>query len=178
MAEITLTQGHVAIVDDDDADWISQWTWYWKRERSSQGHAVRQQAYTPTGGGRRRQRTVLMQRVITGVDGQEASKDGLWVWHKNGNKLDNRRENLAVGTPRDLLISHRYRQSKIVTGVFKRGERFIAMIAPSRQPMIYLGTFDKEIDASRAYDEAAIKYFGSNAVRNSFTPSTVLNGAF
>lgn len=84
MREIPLTKGYTAVVDDADFDWLSQWSWSY-----ATGYAVRGER---TGG---RQRLVKMHREILGLprdfDGREGD-------HKNGNRADNRRENLRIVT--------------------------------------------------------------------------------
>src|SRR5437868_1305500 len=88
MAEIALTQGFMALVDDADAAWLGQWRWRYKQHSPRyQGYAVR----TTRLAGSPRQVTIYMHRVVFGGDSSE-------VDHVNRNKLDNRRSNLRAAT--------------------------------------------------------------------------------
>lgn len=82
MKEIPLSQGKVALVDDADYEWLSQWKWCIKSARY--GYAVRYDAS--------KKRFLFMQREIM----RPAAR--LEVAFVNGNNLDNRRSNLRVGT--------------------------------------------------------------------------------
>jgi len=86
MKSIKLTQNKIAIVDDDDYLQLSSHSWFFVQNRSG-----------PTGYARRGQklngRTVSMHRLIMKLP------EGMVVHHKNGNGLDNRKENLCLITP-------------------------------------------------------------------------------
>lgn len=49
MKEIKLTQGKVALVDDEDYEWLTQWKWCYL----AGGYAIRRQSYGGTGKYRR-----------------------------------------------------------------------------------------------------------------------------
>lgn len=84
MKEIPLSQGKVAIVDDGDYEWLSQWKWCYENS----GYAVRS---TSIKGGKSRGR-VYMHKAVSG-----ATAD-VEVDHINHVKLDNRRANLRQCT--------------------------------------------------------------------------------
>jgi len=69
------------LVDVEDYDWLNQWHWYAKKS-SSRYYAVRK--ITNNG----KTRFIRMHRVIAQTRGDFVCH------HKNGNPLDNRRENL------------------------------------------------------------------------------------
>ena len=98
---------------------------------------------------------------------------GLLVDHKNNNTLDNRRANLRVATSSQNLANRRRDKSKNSSpfrGVCfrKHRTRCSAQITVNGKS-ICLGSFDSEIDAAKAYDNAAKKYHGEFA-RLNFTP--------
>ncbi len=71
-----------ALVDPDVAEWARQHAWYKK-----EGYAVR---HIPHDDGTKTEKR--MHREITGAPPNRK------IWHKNGNLMDNRRENLIVTT--------------------------------------------------------------------------------
>lgn len=83
MKQIPITQGRFAIVDDEDFERIAAHSWAINPQGT--GYAVRK-------GSKRRgePRTVHMHREVLGLTGGEI------VDHINGNKYDNRVENLCV----------------------------------------------------------------------------------
>ncbi len=95
---------------------------------------------------------------------------GLLVDHRNNNTLDNRRANLRPATSSQNMVNRRRDKSKNSSqfrGVRFRKERgrWSAQITINGKTF-WLGSYDNEIDAARAYDRAAMKYHGEFAKLN------------
>ncbi len=94
----------------------------------------------------------------------------LFIDHINGNALDNRRANLRIVT-RAQNAKNRSKGSKKCSSVYKGvcwhkyNKKWSAEIK-SNHRQIHLGYFDDEIEAAKAYDEAAKKYHGEFACLN------------
>ena len=148
---IELTQGRVAIVDDEDFDLISRWKWCFD---SGTGYAVR--------GVWLDGRTVktYMHRVITGA------RKGRVVDHANHDKLDNRRCNLSVGTQADNMIN----QAQTIREGYSSKYRGVHLYTPTRWAGTYrgryLGVFADEMEAAKSYDLAALRDQGPSAQLN------------
>lgn len=89
---------------------------------------------------------------------------GKVVDHINGNKLDNRRENLRACTNTENLRNRAmHKNNKAgVKGVFARGSKFRAQIR-SDGKRYHLGTFDTPEAAGAAYAAAATRLHGEFA---------------
>jgi len=85
MKEIKLTKGKVALVDDNDYEWINQWKWYANKIGNTY-YALRTSREDD------RRVEVCMHRKILGLE----FGDGLVTDHINRNGLDNQRENLRI----------------------------------------------------------------------------------
>lgn len=157
MKKIPLTQRQYALVDDKDFEWLSRWGWY---------------AHKTSGGGFRagrsisvkgKRRMLYLHRVIMNAPA------GFDVDHINHNQLDNRRCNLRVATHAQNLWNSKKRKgcSSKYKGVYwaKRDNRWSAAIE-SEGKRYFLGNYKDEIDAAKAYDKAATKYFGEHANLN------------
>lgn len=150
--EIPLTQGKVAIVDDEDFEWLSRYKWCYTKA----GYAVRASRIN----GKRR--TVYMHREIL------QAPAGLEVDHINGDKLDNRRSNLRIVTKQQNMFNQRPRKgSSRYKGVtwFSRTQKWRAFIKIDGK-FRSLGYFDDEKEAALAYDRAARELFGEYAKTN------------
>lgn len=100
MAEIELTQGYIAIVDDEDFGQVSQFKWYAvKSKRHRLVYAAR--SYWSNVGGKRKMNRIYLHQFING------KADGLFVDHKNGNGLDNRKCNLRFCTRSQNMANRR-----------------------------------------------------------------------
>ncbi|WP_261540538.1 HNH endonuclease [Burkholderia multivorans] len=87
MKEIALTRGLVALVDDEDYEKFSTVSW----NASAYGYAVRMIRHPQLAG---KWTSISLHRQIMGL----SFGDGRQVDHINGNKLDNRKENLRICT--------------------------------------------------------------------------------
>jgi hypothetical protein len=90
--------------------------------------------------------------------------------HINHNGLDNRKANLRPATQTQNIWHRRKFKSpsrSIFKGItwMKRENRWRARITVNGR-RLYLGSFDNELDAAKAYDEAAKKYHKEFAILN------------
>jgi hypothetical protein len=157
MRYIPVGKDHQAIVDDEDYEWAkARQPW----GLHSLGYAVR----APTWKGSK----FLMHRELLNVT------EDYVVDHINGNKLDNRRENLRICTNAENS-RNRVKSTLNTSGYkgvsYKKEKNYIrkkpwnARIKVDYKE-IYLGHFQTKEEAAKAYNEAAIKYFGEFAKLN------------
>ena len=155
MKQIALTRGQVAIVDDEDFEWLNQFKWYAQQHHSGDYYAVRN---VKENGKRRKQH---MHKLILGIDGTETMGD-----HIDTNKLNNTRDNLRVATcfenNRNVGISAK--NTTGFKGVYldKKCNKFFARIMANKKS-IHLGVFPTAIEAAIIYNISAIKYHGEFA---------------
>lgn len=83
--EIQLNKGLVTIVDDDDYEFLSQFTWC--------AHIANKKCYHAVTNFRKDPKGLISQVMHRHIMGNPINN----VYHKNGNTLDNRKENLLIG---------------------------------------------------------------------------------
>lgn len=156
MKEIPLTQGKVALVDDDDYKHINQWKWFAWRSKVNTYYARRSSGKAP------HQTTIHMHRVIMGVSGD------MEVDHIDGNGLNNQRSNLRVCTHKQNAGNKKLRSDNALRykGVTKSWRRYLACIQGKDKGFERLGSFKTPEEAARAYDKAARERYGEYAKLN------------
>jgi hypothetical protein len=165
MKQIPLTQGQIALVDDDDYEWLCKWHWCARWSDCTQSYYALSNDRI---NGKRR--TIYMHREILDL----SPGDGWQADHRNGNTLDNRRANLRVASHKENGRNRRNQRNNTsgFKGVMwhKSTERWRAQIYVDKQ-RIHIGTYLSPLDAARAYNEAALKYHGPFARLNDLTVS-------
>lgn len=148
---IPLTKGAFAIVDADDFERLNRYKWHALHVRS-QWYARR----APGG------RVIMMHREIM------QPPDGMVVDHIDGNGLNNRKCNLRICTQQQNMQNRRpLARSSAFKGVsfYTQTGKWHAEITLDGKK-IYIGSYDDEIEAARAYDRKAIELFGEFAYLN------------
>ena len=141
--------GRVARVDDGDYDLVAGFRWYaWLARRPS---GLVSGPYAVSARGR-----VYMHKLITGF----AVTD-----HIDHDGLNNQRSNLRPATPSQNACNRRaaFNGSSRFKGVTWHGARGKWQAAIGSGCSRYLGLFDVEADAARAYDAAARAAYGEYA---------------
>lgn len=152
MKEIPLTKGAVALVDDEDYDELIKFKWH----VNAFGYAVRK----PHSG---KGKSFYMHREVM------KTPDDMSTDHIDGNKLNNRKINLRICSTSQNM-GNRGKQKNNTSGykgVFwsEKAGRWRAQITYKKKA-IHIGLFDKPIEAAKAYNEEAVKYFGIFAKLN------------
>ncbi len=156
MKYITLTAVQVAIVDDADYAWLSKYRWYAGFDKPTQNDYAKRHLAV----GVNKYKKIKMHRDILGVTDPKIQVD-----HKNGDTLDNRRENLRVATSSQSNANRRRNKNnksgfKGVTWD-KRKQTWRATIYHGKQ--YHLGYFDTPEGAHDAYVAKALELFGGFA---------------
>lgn len=153
MKKIALTKGKFALVDDADYDRVRRYRWC----------LFGDYAYRKEG-----TENVAMHRFILGLPNRV--RDGVYVDHRDGNKLNNQRSNLRLATKAQNSMN-RPAQSNNKSGfrgvcLASWGGKWKASIYHERRHL-HIGYFYRIEEAAAAYDAKAIELFGEYARTNS-----------
>lgn len=146
---IPLTQGHNAIVDAADYEWLMQWNW-----RASFDHHTKS-FYA-------RHDNVFMHLIICRREGRQTD-------HENGDTLDNRRKNLRPCTSKQNSRNSKKpcTNTSGYKGVFRRsGDGWWEAKIRVDGRYIWLGRSLDKVRLAQLYDTAAVRYFGPFARLN------------
>ncbi len=159
MKEIKLTQGKFALVDDEDYEYVNQFSWCLRKTKS----------YMYAYGGLKIDgefKTVQMHRLIMNPP------KGMLVDHKNGDGLDNRRNNLRICTRSQNCVNRvRTKGSKSkylgVGWCNYRNKWLVKITVKGKQRCI--GKFGSELEAAIIANISMRKYYGEFANPNNLT---------
>lgn len=152
MKEIQLTKGRVTKVDDEDYVMLTNLGLRWC---VNDGYAFNGKL------GR-------LHRYLLGAP------QGVMVDHRNGDKLDNRRDNLRLCTNSQnqanrQTVCGKSKFKGVVWQLRRNGDGFWKAGITVGGEHLYLGCFLTDLEAARAYNEAAVSHFGEFAWVNDLT---------
>ena len=154
MAEIPLTRGKVALIDDEDLPLVSGLKWQCFVGSDGHHYAVSNRQIPGKG-----VRAIRMHRLIAGTP------DGMVTDHINGDGLDNRRANLRICTEAQNHANRRTNNASGFRGVFeKRGGFEVHIYVEGRTR--YFGRYKTAVEAARVYDAKVTELRGGFALTN------------
>ena len=155
--EIILTQGKVAIVDNEDYDYLNQFKWY---ASNKNGKFYVQKKITVS---KNKTTCISMHRFIM------KPNKGMVIDHLDGNPLNNKKNNLRICTHAENMRNSKIRinNKSGYKGVsYQENSNNYRASIRFNNIKINIGDFIDPIDAARAYNEAALKYHGEFANLN------------
>lgn len=161
MRHINLTQGYQAIVDNDDYERLIKFKWQVKKAKTETIDLF----YSVCGiydSNIKNNKKVLMHRMVLNIYDRNIKVD-----HRDSNGLNNQKSNLRIAT---LCQNGRNKRKglKSFTSKFKGvsfealSNKWVAQIKFNGK-QIKIGRFISELDAAHAYDNNALRLFGSFA---------------
>lgn len=155
---ISLTQGHVALVDADDYETLVKLKWYASTNKNGNTYAMRDIVVDGI------KKHFRMHRVVVNAPPE------LFVDHINHDGLDNRRANLRLCTKSENMKNRsgacRGASSAYLGVAWKKDVNLWQAGIRYNGKRHALGTFKDEIEAALAYDAAARQYHGPFANPN------------
>lgn len=150
--EVQLTQGKVALVDDEDFDLVSQHTWH-ARKHGKTFYAFHRDYSECTKG-----KDIKMHIFMTGKRGLD---------HADRNGLNNQRYNLREATSSEQNVNKEYSHTNVYRGVsFNTAtKKFMARVQKNKVSH-YGGLWDTALEAALKYDSMAYELFGEFAYLN------------
>ena len=155
MKEIKLTQDKIALVDDDDFEYLNQFKWCANKLRHT-FYAFRTLE----------KKKISMHREI--MKTQLENNIGKIIDHIDGNGLNNQKYNLRTCTIAENSRNRHFVNNSsgyLGVSILKSRKKWYAQIKGNKKN-IFLGSFKDKKDAAKAYNEAAIKYHGEFARLN------------
>lgn len=155
MKQIELSQGLYTLVDEEDFIFLNQIRWSANYNKKTKvWYAVNSR------------KGLSLHRYLLGV-----TDSSILVKHKNGNTLDNRRENLELISKSESRIRSKKRTTTVNKSKF-RGVWFDPRLSNSANPWrvnilnTHVGSFSDEKEAALAWNKAALEMYGENAQLN------------
>ena len=155
MKVVQLNQGKTALVDDDDFERVSKFTWFACKNR-----------YTFYAQTKKNKKTIMLHRLICDCP------KGYVVDHINGDGLDNRKCNLrivsmSINAINSKIYSH---NTSGIKGVYfhQQRQKWIAQMGyhkDGKKKTLYLVAFDNRDSAATAYRQAVEELHGQDAIR-------------
>jgi hypothetical protein len=157
---ISLSQGKLAFVSQVDRDLAEKYRWHFG---ATKGYAQRQIRE-----GKKKRYEYLHRKIAERMINRDLTSND-FVEYSNGDRLDNRRENILILTRSEHIQKQNISKSNKsgYKGVFYRKSRnkWEARITIHGKK-IFLGLYDNRRDAAIAYNQEARKYYGENAKLN------------
>ena len=149
MIKVELSKGKAAKIDDDDLEKVSFCSWNFDRYARANVWLKDEKKY----------KVIYMHRIIANAP------QGMDVDHINGDKLDNRKENLRVCTRSENLhnLRGKSRSKSGLRGAYRelnrgKGCRWFSQMSV-RGKMHHLGRFDTAEEAHEAYQKAHKEHY-------------------
>lgn len=157
--EIPLTQGQIALVDDEDYEWLNQFKWNAMWRPGIQGYYATRSKYLGMKNGKSMKKTIRMHRLITNAP------KGMVVDHMNHDTLDNRKLNLRICSQRQNCQNRKDKTSSKYPGVdwcntMKKWRSTIMINGKSR----IIGYFREEREAAKAYEATLRREVGEELI--------------